>query len=615
VEVERSILERAFFTLSEDEIQLNFLPAPVTLERLEEKMHEGYHVLHYVGHGVFNKKREQAALYMQDEEGDTQVVRDDEFINMLARQRTQVRPRLIFLAACQSATRSTADAFLGLGPSLVEAGVPAVVAMQDFVAIKTARKLSLAFYRRLAEHGMVDNALNEARSTLLTARQPDAAVPVLFMRLKSGQLWESEVEETDTRRAETGPPVPPPPEPMLPPETKNFVGRKKELAALEKQLAKSNMAIITGMPGMGQSALASVLARRVCEPQKIFWHTFDDGESIREVIWKLAGFLFWDGQEELWRMLQSAQQSGGQPPPPGVLFDYLFQMLRGQKYTLCFDDFHFIADDPFQDDIIKRMRPALHADDLTVIVTSQRRPSFAESDEIYVLEGLSLEDTIELFVQHGFLAPEPQGRQPSRLYTTQTLSAMSSLTSVEFVTNLHARTGGNPRIITLATDALKNTANLVPLLLGLVTNDNVERFLTQEIDDNLTEDERAVMTAIAVLKSPGTRDAIEAVLDGKNVRRTLNDLTQRHLLNVKAGAAGREYSINAIVRYFYYDALGRQERREMHRRAGEYYEVEEPDEQKAARHFEEAGYHKRAAQLATSSNIWSAIDQKVKGKR
>ena len=375
------------------------------------------------------------------------------------------------------------------------------------------------------------------------------------------------------------------------------------------------MAIITGMPGMGQSALASVLARRVCEPQKIFWHTFDDGEGIIEVIWKLAGFLFWDGQEELWRMLQSAQQSGGQPPPPGVLFDYLFQMLRGQKYTLCFDDFHFIADDPLQDDIVKRMRPALQADDITVIITSQRRPSFAENEEVYVLEGLSLEDTIELFVQHGFLPPESQDHQPARLYTTQTLSAMSSLTSREFVTNLHARTGGNPRIITLATDALKNTTNLVPLLLGLVTNDNVERFLTQEIDDNLTEDERAVMTAIAVLKSPGTRDAIEAVLDGKNVRRTLNDLTQRHLLNVKAGTAGREYSTNAIVRYFYYDALGRQERREMHRRAGEYYENEEPDEQKAARHFEEAGDHKRAAQLATPSNIWSVIDQRVKSKR
>jgi hypothetical protein len=38
----------------------------------------------------------------------------------------------------------------------------------------------------------VDLATNEARSTLLTARRPDAAVPVLFMRLKSGRLWAEE---------------------------------------------------------------------------------------------------------------------------------------------------------------------------------------------------------------------------------------------------------------------------------------------------------------------------------------------------------------------------------------------------------------------------------------
>ena len=35
------------------------------------------------------------------------------------------------------------------------------------------------------------------RSTLLTVDLPDAAVPVLFMRLKSGQLWEDTATETE----------------------------------------------------------------------------------------------------------------------------------------------------------------------------------------------------------------------------------------------------------------------------------------------------------------------------------------------------------------------------------------------------------------------------------
>ena len=126
-------------------------------------------------------------------------VLDDELVSLLARQ--GVQPRLVFLAACQSATRSSADAFLGLGPKLVSVGVPAVVAMQDFVTVETARKFSGVFYKRLLEHGLVDQAMNEARSSLLTAGRPDAAVPVLFMRLKSGQLWSA---ESDARGAVLG---------------------------------------------------------------------------------------------------------------------------------------------------------------------------------------------------------------------------------------------------------------------------------------------------------------------------------------------------------------------------------------------------------------------------
>jgi hypothetical protein len=181
------------------DIQVHFLQAPVTLEKIEEALRQGYHILHFLGHGAFSAQRKQAALYMQDAQGHALRVLDDELVSLLARQ--GVQPRLVFLAACQSATRSSADAFLGLGPKLVSAGVPAVVAMQDFVTVETARKFSGVFYKRLIEHGLVDQAMNEARSSLLTAGRPDAAVPVLFMRLKSGQLWSA---ESDARGAVLG---------------------------------------------------------------------------------------------------------------------------------------------------------------------------------------------------------------------------------------------------------------------------------------------------------------------------------------------------------------------------------------------------------------------------
>jgi hypothetical protein len=197
VKQEREVLAAAFASVDPGQMEVTFLDPPMTLERLETALRGsggtgGYHVLHYVGHGYFDQALGQASLYLEDDGGSTHPVLDDALVGMLARLR--VRPRLVFLAACQSATRSTRDAFAGLGPKLVQVGVPAVVAMQASIFMETARKFSAAFYAQLVDHGLVDLAVNEARSTLLTAGQPDAAVPVLFMRLRSGQLWGAEAD-------------------------------------------------------------------------------------------------------------------------------------------------------------------------------------------------------------------------------------------------------------------------------------------------------------------------------------------------------------------------------------------------------------------------------------
>jgi CHAT domain-containing protein len=184
---ERKNLESAFSTTGVDKLQFEFLDAPVTLERLGNALFDGYHVLHFVGHGVFSQRRGQAALYMQDQEGHAQRVLDEKLAQLLARQGEELR--LVFLAACESASRSMADAFQGLGPKLIAAGVPAVVAMQDVVTMETAAKFSVTFYQQLLEHYRVDLAVNEARSALLTAERPDAAVPVLFMRVRDGLLF------------------------------------------------------------------------------------------------------------------------------------------------------------------------------------------------------------------------------------------------------------------------------------------------------------------------------------------------------------------------------------------------------------------------------------------
>ena len=188
IEDEHVALTAALAGLSEAELELTFVTQPVTLSAIEAALKEGGdHILHIIAHGIYLPKSGQASLFLAGDDGRVARVVENEFAEMLMRQGESLR--LIFLASCQTATRSSADAFRGFAPRLVDAGVPAVMAMQDLVPIATARAFAGTFYRQLMRHGLVDVASNEARSALLSAQESGSwAVPVLFSRLPEGMI-------------------------------------------------------------------------------------------------------------------------------------------------------------------------------------------------------------------------------------------------------------------------------------------------------------------------------------------------------------------------------------------------------------------------------------------
>jgi hypothetical protein len=158
---------------------------PVHLEALERALQEGPHLFHLVAHGVSSRSQGTPSIVLADAQGKAARVSADDFAQMIGR--LQEAPRLIFLASCFSAERSPDDAFRGFAPQLVAAGVPGVLAMQDRVAVETARDFAVTFYRRLLDHGLADLAANEARSALLS-RGLGGLLPVLFLRLRDGRL-------------------------------------------------------------------------------------------------------------------------------------------------------------------------------------------------------------------------------------------------------------------------------------------------------------------------------------------------------------------------------------------------------------------------------------------
>ena len=162
-----------------------------TLEKLEQRLRDDIHVLHFVGHGMYPLHAAHSglapAIFMADAANQVRRVAAPEFAEMLGRHLLQSRSsrlRLVVLSSCQSATTgSTAATGSDSGPgqlgalpgfayTLVNAGVPAVVAMQDNIAISAASVYSAAFYEALVREGHVDLACSRARAALAVDPRP-----------------------------------------------------------------------------------------------------------------------------------------------------------------------------------------------------------------------------------------------------------------------------------------------------------------------------------------------------------------------------------------------------------------------------------------------------------
>jgi hypothetical protein len=162
--------------------------AAATLERIVEKLGEGFDVLYLVCHGALRGGR--PLLWLDDGEGCSARISADDFARSF--DEMPARPRLVVLASCQSAGTGGArtrdgGALAALGPRLAHAGVPAVLAMQGNITVETARAFMPKFFAELMQDGQVDRAMTAARTAVKNA--PDWWAPALFLRLESGRIW------------------------------------------------------------------------------------------------------------------------------------------------------------------------------------------------------------------------------------------------------------------------------------------------------------------------------------------------------------------------------------------------------------------------------------------
>lgn len=147
-----------------------------------------YHIFHFIGHGEFDRETQEGVLVLEDEQERGHRV-GSQYLGMLLHDHESLR--VAILNACEGARTSRSDPFAGSAQSLVQQGIPAVIAMQFEISDEVASTFAYEFYGAVADGYPIDAALTEARKAIFAAgRELEWGTPVLYLRAPDGRIFE-----------------------------------------------------------------------------------------------------------------------------------------------------------------------------------------------------------------------------------------------------------------------------------------------------------------------------------------------------------------------------------------------------------------------------------------
>ncbi len=160
-----------------------------TLSELQRALRqEDVHILHYIGHGGFDRANDEGVLVLEDDQGRGRMVSGRSLGTILHDHDPM---RLLVLNACEGPRTGTEDPFGGVAPELTRRGAPAVVAMQFEITDGAAIQFAREFYLALADGYPVDAAVSAARKAIFAGGNDiEWGTPVLYLRAPSGEVFE-----------------------------------------------------------------------------------------------------------------------------------------------------------------------------------------------------------------------------------------------------------------------------------------------------------------------------------------------------------------------------------------------------------------------------------------
>lgn len=188
VDAEEQYIRKTLAFMGEN-VQLTVL-RNATPDRLHGALATRPHVFHFIGHGDLLEGK--GALAFENAQGQMQLVDAEQLRQLMASSGLKV----VILNACKSAAHDGRAAMLGVAPALVNAEIPAVIAMQASVPDKTALGFTRDLYRFLAAGFPLDTAVTEMRLGAYISGSDKYfwGIPTLFMRSPDGVLWQPNPE-------------------------------------------------------------------------------------------------------------------------------------------------------------------------------------------------------------------------------------------------------------------------------------------------------------------------------------------------------------------------------------------------------------------------------------
>lgn len=285
--------------------------SPPTFPALCDSLHAAleagrpFHIVHFDGHGVFDKVNGLGALVFERPEDTAKLYHRRAEIVPADRLGAELRHcgvGLFFLEACQSA-QAEQNPEASVAGRLLQSGVASVVAMSHSVLVETARRFTAAFYPALAGGARVGAAMLAGQRELARHRQrgwgweprgdqpgkmqrrplelqdwfvpvlyQDGADPVLLPAPPPAERVRHELAK-DRALATGNLPAPPP---------HAFVGRSRLLLAAERLMleAGKHYVVLRGEGGEGKTTLAAELARWLVATRRASHAAFATVENL-----------------------------------------------------------------------------------------------------------------------------------------------------------------------------------------------------------------------------------------------------------------------------------------------------------------------------------------------